>query len=413
MKPHESESYTGDSTASERPLDIAMLDEFCDACDAQLRAYGRMIQTIIEIATDQREPDAWRRHEREVDCHVDEMQAALPLKRVEVKAVFTFLAELRAGSSGEPVRCLGFTAASAHMLAFAVMDRAAKLWLSSKETARRSQTDPRYAYPASATRLFYDSCLRDLPLPDDLGAHMALERARARKALREQARAAESDSAAPANVSIQAEVVRVTTPPVNVARETTKSNGTLAGSQVAREREIAGQENLRLNKRKKNRSLKNVVTELWHIACTEKFSKSTHAQEHLAARLRCSRETVRKALGLGDARCPMIDALKRWSETPGCKAPKKFYVHTESDLARTVVAGNDQSGGFFGSVPAQIEDPTALLLEDEVDAHFEELRSLAVKGGKGDSLAKMDALTGDGRRALVAVYLKHKEYAHE
>jgi len=413
MKPHESEPSTGDSAAAEQPVDIDMLDEFCDACEERVRACSRMLQTIIETATDQREPDAWRRREAEVGRHVEEMRKELPLRREQLEKVFLFLAELQARRSGDPVRCMNYLAGSAHLVAYQVMDRAVKLWRSSKKTAHRSQTDLRYAYATSASKLFYESCLRALPSPSDLGALMELERAQARKALRDQARAAESDSAGPANVSIQAEIVRVTTPPVNVAGETTKSNGTLAGSQVAREREIAGQENLRLSKRRKNRPLKDVVAELWHIACTERFSKSTHSQEHLAARLRCSRETIRKALGLGDARCPMIDALKRWSEAPGSKAPKKFYVHTESDLARTVVAGNDQSGGFFGSVPAQIEDPTALLLEDEVDAHFEELRSLAVKGGNGDSLKKMDALTRDRRRALVAVYLKHKEYAHE
>jgi len=49
---------------------------------------------------------------------------------------------------------------------------------------------------------------------------MVLEHARARKALQERARSAKSDSQAPANVSIQTEAVKVTTPSVQVAAET-------------------------------------------------------------------------------------------------------------------------------------------------------------------------------------------------
>ena len=166
-------------------------------------------------------------------------------------------------------------------------------------------------------------------------------------------------------------------------------------------------------KRRQNRRLLEVVAELWETACREKYSKLTHAQERLAARLHCSRGMVRNALGLGKERCPMIEALKEWSERPGSKARTTFYVHTESDLARTVIAREGGAGSFLDSFPAKFEDPTALMLDDEVDVHFEYLRSLSVKSGDGKNLKKLDKLTTEARRSLVAVYLKHKEYRHK
>jgi polyhydroxyalkanoate synthesis regulator protein len=63
-----------------RPVDIEMLDAFCDAYEDRLQSYGRMLQAVVAIATDQREPDAWRRREAEADRHVEEMKAKLPLK---------------------------------------------------------------------------------------------------------------------------------------------------------------------------------------------------------------------------------------------------------------------------------------------------------------------------------------------
>jgi len=149
-----------------------------------------------------------------------------------------FLAELQARRSGDPVRCMNYLAGSAHLVAYQVMDRAVKLWGSSKKTAHRSQTDLRYAYATSASKLFYESCLRALPSPSDLGALMELERAQARKALRDQARAAESAPSAPANVNIQAPTVKITTPSLQVTAETASGIGK-SSSKVRVKRDVA------------------------------------------------------------------------------------------------------------------------------------------------------------------------------
>jgi len=210
---------------AERPIDVEMLDAFRDAYEERLAAYSRMLQAVIAIATDQRDPDAWRRREAEVDEHVAAMEAKLPLWKEQLATVFSFLAELQAERKGEPVRCGDRSAESAYMLAKLVMDQAAAGWRSSKEIAQRSRTDPCSLYATSASHLFYSSHLPGLPRPQELQALMVLEHARARKALQEEARAAKADTSAPANVSIQAEAVKVTTPSVQVVAETATGVG--------------------------------------------------------------------------------------------------------------------------------------------------------------------------------------------
>jgi len=165
-----------------------------------------------------------------------------------------------------------------------------------------------------------------------------------------------------------------------------------------------------LRQRKMRQSLSKVVTNILHIASTEQYSKSSHSQERLAARLGCARETVRKALGLGKERCPMIAALKQWSEHPGSKAPKKFYVHTESDLAKSVIAEQEGAGSFLDSFPAQIEDPTALMLDDEVEAHVKDIYAMATLNDDKDSLEKLRNLTPDQKRELVGIYVKDNKF---
>lgn len=202
---------------AERPIDAAMLDAFCSAYEDRLLAYSRMLQTVIAIVTDQREPDAWRRREAEVVRHVEAMKAVLPLWKEQVATVFTFLAELQAERKGEAVHCGDHSAESAHMLAALVMDYAAEAWRSSKAIAERSRTDPAYLYATSASHLFHKSHLAGLPKPQDLQALMVLEHTRAQKALREQARQTRADPTVPANVNIQAGAVNVTTPNVHLA----------------------------------------------------------------------------------------------------------------------------------------------------------------------------------------------------
>lgn len=202
---------------AERPIDAAMLDAFCGAYKERLLAYSRMLQTVIAIATDQREPDAWRRREAEVDRHVEAMKAKVPLWNEQVATVLAFLAELQAERKGEPVRCGDHSAESAHMLAMLVMDHAAAAWRSAQAISHRSRTDPAYLYAASASHLFHASHLPGLPRPQDLQALMVLEHARARKALQDQARQARAAPPTPANVNIQAGAINVTAPTVTLA----------------------------------------------------------------------------------------------------------------------------------------------------------------------------------------------------
>jgi len=187
---------------AERPIDVAMLDVFCDAYEERLMAYSEMLQAVIAIATDQREPDTCRRREAEVDRKIEAMEAKLPLLKEQVATVSEFLTELQAERKGDPVRCGDCMAASAHMLASRAMDRAVAGWRSSKEIAHRSRTDPSYLYATSASKLFYKSHLPSLPKPQELQALMILERTRARKALQEQARATKSDPPAPEALAI-------------------------------------------------------------------------------------------------------------------------------------------------------------------------------------------------------------------
>ena len=223
---------------AERPIDAAMLDAFCDAYAERLLAYSRMLQTVIAIATDQREPDAWRRREPEVDRHVEAMKAKLPLWNEQVATVFAFLTELQAERKGEPVRCGDHSAESAHMLAILVMDHAAEGWRGCKETAARSRTDPRYLYATSASHLFYKAHLPGLPMPNDLMSLMVLERAAALKVLRERQRSAEAVLPAPASIKIHAETINVTTPNVTVTAD--RAHGGGAAKKKARaKREVA------------------------------------------------------------------------------------------------------------------------------------------------------------------------------
>jgi len=191
---------------AERPLDIEMLDAFHEAFEKRLMAYSRMLQAVIAIVTDQREPDAWRRREAEVDSHVEEMQKKLPLWKEQVGTIFAFMAELQAERKGEPVRCLDRLAESAHMLASRIMDHAIEAWRASKEIAHRSRTDPSYLYATSASNLFYESHLPGLPRAQDLQALMVLEYARARKALQEQGQSTKSAPPPPEALAVLQEL---------------------------------------------------------------------------------------------------------------------------------------------------------------------------------------------------------------
>jgi len=191
---------------AERPLDIEMLDAFHEAFEKRLMAYSRMLQAVIAIVTDQREHEAWRRREAEVDSHVEEMQKKLPLWKEQVGTIIAFLAEIQAERKGEPVRCGDRLAESAHMLACQVMNDAVAFWRSSKEIAHRSRTDPNYLYATSASKLFYESHLPGLPPIKDIRALMVLEYVRARKALQEQGQSTKSAPPPPEALAIPQEL---------------------------------------------------------------------------------------------------------------------------------------------------------------------------------------------------------------
>jgi len=163
-------------------------------------------------------------------------------------------------------------------------------------------------------------------------------------------------------------------------------------------------EPLTVKTRRHRTSVKNVVAQLLVIAQNEPFSRSEHSEPKLAARCGCVRETVRKALGKGKENSPRIAALKKWSESPGMKAPKKFFIHTESQLASTMVAEDGQVDSIFGSVESE-QDPTADLFDDDVDVYFRKIRSLAVAKGEDEKVREMDKYGPDRRRALVAACL--------
>lgn len=171
---------------AERPVDHDMLREFCDAYEQRVQVCSGMLQTIVEIASDCRNPETWRERESEVDRCVARMTEKMPLWTEQVRAVSEFLAELRAESGQGPVQVGNVSSATAHLLASRVLDLAAQAWESAKQIAHRSQTDPTYTSTATAPQLFLDVHIDKLPKPNDIMAVLQLERVSAIKLLREQ-----------------------------------------------------------------------------------------------------------------------------------------------------------------------------------------------------------------------------------
>lgn len=232
-------------TDAERPIDADMLRAYCDAHEQRLLAYSAMLQTTIEIATDQRDPNAWRRREGEVDEHVARMTDKLPLWHEQLDTVARFLLELRAGSGHGPVRLGDVSHATAHLLARHVTDMAAQAWQSCKDIAHRSRTDPSYLYATSACELFFNAHVKTLPKPNDLMALLQLERAAAMKALRDGQAPGQANAAHAANgVTIQTESVNVQGRSVSVAAEQVALNATLRAQDGAK-RGKAGMEKWR------------------------------------------------------------------------------------------------------------------------------------------------------------------------
>lgn len=163
-----------------RPVDRPMLQKFFSEHEVAVKEYGDVLQLIVEIATDQHEPDSWRRREGEVDAAFAVFNRKYDLFSTELMTVLEFLTGVQADRQ-EPIRCADYTADSAHWLATLAWSHTWKAWKSCKEIAHRSRRDPMYLYPSNASALFFKTWIesKKLPRPDDLAALMRTERAKA------------------------------------------------------------------------------------------------------------------------------------------------------------------------------------------------------------------------------------------
>jgi len=150
--------------------------------------------------------------------------------------------------------------------------------------------------------------------------------------------------------------------------------------------------------RRPRRTWQEVVTNL--LVYAHQHPRSNEKQEVLCKLAGgCSRNTLRKALGLDNERCPAIEALHRWYTTPGHKAPKKFFILAEANLP------NEE---MFGQMPATVEDATALLLDDEVEIYYRKIVALVADPVQRKSMEQADF---ESRRALVATAMASERYA--
>lgn len=161
---------------AERPLDAETLARFCNEHGEQLALYSSFLQLIVEIATDQRDRNAWRRREPEIDAIVLKLRAPWPILKEHVRSAHGFMTEVRATRDLGPLHCKTFAAPTAHLLIEQVVDRACEAWKESKDTAERSRNDPAYSYSTNATSLFYKVRFSGLPRPNELMALLELER---------------------------------------------------------------------------------------------------------------------------------------------------------------------------------------------------------------------------------------------
>ncbi|HUW31804.1 MAG TPA: hypothetical protein VM223_09350 [Planctomycetota bacterium] len=157
--------------------------------------------------------------------------------------------------------------------------------------------------------------------------------------------------------------------------------------------------------------LKVVVTQLLILAQHEPYSTADHSEPRLAARLGCSRDNVRKALGKGKVCSPQIDALAEWSRSPGTKAPRRVFVHTASQMASTMVADGGQVDSVLSAAEAEA-DTTADLFDDDVDVHFRKIRNLALEKGEQENVKEMDAMNAAERRDLVRACMANERYSN-
>jgi hypothetical protein len=163
-----------------------MLEKFFSEYEVAVTEYGDVLQLIVEIATDQHEPDVWRRRESEVDAAVAKLDEKFDLFSTELMTVSEFLTQVQADREA-PIKCGDYTGDSAHWIGTLVFSHTSEAWKNCKEVARRSRTEPGYLYAANAPALFFTTWIepKKLPRPNDLAALMRSERARALAKLKE------------------------------------------------------------------------------------------------------------------------------------------------------------------------------------------------------------------------------------
>lgn len=349
---------------AERPIDLGMLRAFCDAWEQKVVAYGAMLRTIAEIATDRRRPDPWRQEAR-VDPHVERMTGRIPLWNEQVRTVMEFLIELRARSNQGPVRLGELSHATAHLLAAHVVEIAAQAWRDCQEISARSGTAA-YLYPAGAAELFFSAHLRALPRPNDLLALLQLERAAAVQALREERRPPEPKrSETPNPVSIRTQTVNVEGQSVSVAAERVALKAPRQPEGKAGSRRISAQE---------------VAAEL------ERYRQAggPYLDQRTLARLcGCRPATVNKAIQANPA-------LRAWKEAAlqarrQRAAPRAAAVDLDLVTAR---------------VP--VEDPSVLPQED-IDRILEKLRRQAA--ANPEWVRALDEMSPDERVRIAQLYV--------
>lgn len=352
-------------TDAERPIDADMLRAYCDAYEQRLLAYSAMLQTVIEIATDQRDPDAWRRRERGVDEHVVRMTDKLPLWDEQLITVAEFLTELRAGSAHGPVRLDDVSHATAHLLAHHVTGMAAQAWQSCKDIAHRSRTDSNYLYTISASELFFNAHVKTLPKPNDLMALLQLERATAIKALRDGQAPQKANAAYEANgVTIQTESVNVQGQSVSVAAEQIALNAAMRAEDGTKRSKV---------------SVADVAVQLERY----RAAGGPYLDQRTFSRLcDCQPSTVNKAIR-------KTTALRAWKDA--------------SLQARKQQAAPRRDSGDFvivlDQVAAKSDQP---MIADDVDVIMEKLRRQAA--GNAEWLRTLEGMSSDEQARIAQLY---------
>jgi hypothetical protein len=163
-----------------RPVDRPMLQKFFKEFEAALNDYGGLLQLIVEIATDQHDPDACQYREGEVDSAIVKFDAKYDLFSTELKTVLEFLTRVQSDRQ-EPIKCGDYIGDSSHWIAMLVFSHASQAWKRSKEIADRSMTDPHFLYSMNAAALFFKTWIEPnkLPRPNNLAALLRSEQAKA------------------------------------------------------------------------------------------------------------------------------------------------------------------------------------------------------------------------------------------